>query len=299
MKINWRNRKRDIDEIFESEIERIIKKSIQEGKFRDSEGFIRYFFEKLVDKKPNSSIENIKEEMLNLANNSQSDFWEIGNVEYRGKNCIVHLAKGLLPDTMNTYEDMIEFSRKAKENGNFYIADIPLYHSIFTALYNQYKNDNIQEGISEIKEFMKQQLKNGLYGLSKIKFMREVDRHNSLLKIIHNRGGDDEHSYIIKTHGGWDYMNRKKPRCKGDSRGSNISKSYIKAIFGTGNREEIGKVYGWLNGKNNILIGGIARDNFIGLHDDVYYDTGLFVDFRASCFAGRRFLGVRVVKETK
>src|SRR3989344_9539724 len=82
-----------------------------------------------VNEKTSLNLDNIKV----LQN---QDFWTIENVNYRNKICKVDLLKTLLDNrNRKNQEGWIEFSKQAAENNGFYVGDMPLYHSIFSRLY--------------------------------------------------------------------------------------------------------------------------------------------------------------------
>ena len=145
-----------------------------------------------------------------------TDSYKITDVPYRNKIYTVNLFKELEPS--RTQE---EHSKTNK------VADMPLYHAIFTTLFKNKDNPKVEE----IRDFLETILKdNYLLTLSRINYQpkRKID------EVIHNYNQPTR--YEIKENivdpDEW-------------VKNSTNSKPY-KAILGTDNLQEINQVYKWL-----------------------------------------------------
>lgn len=185
------------------------------------EAYKRYLEE---DKKPkkqkpvktNSPLEDLK------------DFWRIPNVNYRNGIYAVDLAKKLLDNgNSKTQEQWVEYSKQAKQNNDFYVGDMPLYHSVFTALSKNNTKD-AQEAIDFIKAQMRAKYP---VTLTRIKYNPKGKDD-----VVNNYGMDDE--YAIKTNlvGADEWIKESKDT------------DYLNAILGTNNINEINQVYQRING---------------------------------------------------
>lgn len=156
------------------------------------------------------------------------DFWRIPNVNYRNGIYTVDLLKSLLDNgNSKTQEQWVEYSKQAKQNNNFYVGDMPLYHTIFTALSKNNGKD-AQEAIDFIKAQMRAKW---LMTLTRIKYNPKGKD-----EVVNNYGMDDE--YAIKTNfvGADEFIAKSKDT------------DYLKAILGTNNIDEINEVYQRING---------------------------------------------------
>ncbi|HRZ85716.1 MAG TPA: hypothetical protein P5277_02955 [Candidatus Paceibacterota bacterium] len=160
--------------------------------------------------------------------NSTIDYWEIDGVKYRGKDCTVRLAKALLDNGIKkTQDDWAEYSIKARERGDFYVADMPLHHATFYAL-SKLDTDESQEA----REFVKNQMRaKYLMTLTRINY-NPTGKDN----VIHNYKIPNE-QYQIDT----DFVGK-------DGFISKVSpKDYLEYILGTQNVNEIDAVYQKIN----------------------------------------------------
>ena len=164
-----------------------------------------------------------------LAINKTTDFWEVDGVEYRNGIYKVRLAKALLENgTAKTQDNWAEYAIKAKEKNEFYTPDMPLSHSLFTAL-SKLKTDEAEEA----REFIKTQMR-AKYPIT-------------LTRIAYNPSGKDK---VIHNYG----IPNEKYEFDSDFVGENgfiagISPAqYLEDLIGTNNVTEINKVYQSING---------------------------------------------------
>ena len=105
------------------------------------------------DKTSEASDEGTRTNQRNVT--SLTEHWEIPNVEYGNGIYKVNLAKSLLDNgNAKTQADWIEYSKQAKQNGDFYVGDMALQYSMFRVLSLQ----NTQEAF-EARDFIKRQMK--------------------------------------------------------------------------------------------------------------------------------------------
>ena len=86
---------------------------------------------------------------------SSGDYWEIPNVEYRNGIYRVRLLKTLLDNgNAKTQGDWIEYSKQARQKGEFYLGNMAFQYSTFKALSQQ----NTPEAI-EARDFIRSQMR--------------------------------------------------------------------------------------------------------------------------------------------
>ena len=156
------------------------------------------------------------------------DFWRIEGVSYRKGIYTVDLAKSLLDNGITKTQDQwINYSKEAKPKQGFYLADMPLYHSIFKALSQGTGKDR-----EEAKAFVKEQMRAKYpMTLTRIRYSPQEED-----EVIHNLGMDDEYIVKGKMVGPDEYIADSK-----DTR-------YLELILGAGNVPEINQVYQAING---------------------------------------------------
>jgi len=156
---------------------------------------------------------------------SASDFWTIPNVSYRGNVSAWDLSKQLLPS--RTQQQHAEH-RNSAQKGEFVTADMPLYHAIFDALYEQrHALEFTETARSFIQNAMRQRFPNTLTRIAYSVRGKDI--------VIHNYGTKD--SYPIKENivGPNRFIKYKDKRA-------------LTAILGTSDIDKINQVYNWLNG---------------------------------------------------
>jgi len=209
------------------------------------------------------------------------DFWTIENVNYRNKICKVNLLKTLLDNRNRKNQDSwAEFSKQAKENNGFYLGDMPLYHSIFTKLYEL--KDKPKS--NKIRDFLKEQfLKRGLMTLTRINYQP----NGCLDKIVHNYKMPDE--YLIE--GNFSGLDEDVEYFK--------NKRNYKSLLDSNNPEEINFVYNWITGKNARLFRVNSKpeqeDKRIAWFGVKF--NWIYLNCCRSPFIALSGLGVRVVEE--
>jgi len=163
----------------------------------------------------------------NLVIQSTQDLWTIGNVHYRDELYTADLSKSLLDSgSGKTQDDWALYSEQARKSNGFYTGDMPLQHSIFTALYSQRTNSQSEE----IRKFIQENMRRlGMASLTRIKY-----QPSGKDKIIHNCKTSDEYSL--------------DENISGPDREIEQSDSLaLKALLGTDDIQEIKNVYQWLN----------------------------------------------------
>ena len=162
-----------------------------------------------------------------LAVQSTQDYWKVSGVNYKNGIYTVELAKSLLDSgNAKTQDNWAKYTEQAKQNGNFYTGDMPLYHSLFTALFRQKNNRESEEARTFIQKQMRDKW---LMTLTRIAYQPKGDD-----LVIHNYGTKDKYeakSLVV----GADRIIK-----SGDSKA-------LEAILGTGNIQEINSVYNWIN----------------------------------------------------
>ena len=156
-----------------------------------------------------------------------SDFWRIENVNYRGKIGDYELLKTLLDNgNTKTQDEWVEYSKIAKPQGDFYVGDMPLYHSIFTAL-SRLDNPDAEQA----REFIKKEIRAKYpMTLTRIKYSpKEKD------EVINNFKMNDEYKIQANFVGKDGFIKDVQ------------DKDYLNAILGTDNIPEINEVYQKIN----------------------------------------------------
>ncbi len=116
---------------------------------------------------------------------SLAEHWEIPNVEYRNGIYTVNLAKSLLDNgKAKTQSDWIEYSKKAKQNGDFYVGDMALQYSMFKSLSSQTNSESL-----EARDFIKKSMRENWNWLM------------TTTRLRYNPQGNDEviHDYTMPT----------------------------------------------------------------------------------------------------
>src|SRR3989344_1606162 len=209
------------------------------------------------------------------------DFWRVEGVEYRNEIYTVDLSKSILFDGKSKTQDQwAEYSMQAKQSGDFYIGDFPLYHALFTTLFNQENTTQAQEA----RKFLKKQFEEKwLATLTRIRYTSSGKD-----EVIHNFGLDDKYS-IKETMIGPDEWIK-------NSQNTN----YLEALLGTSDNEKINKVYKWIIG-NDAYIGRINStpknvvDRVVGFGADPG-GADLYCGWYSSISSGS--LGVRAKRHT-
>ena len=163
-------------------------------------------------------------------------FWRVHGVDYRNSTHTVDLQKALLDGgTAKTQDEWAEYSRQAKVQGEFYVGDLPLYHSLFTALFRNKDGDG-KETAEQARSFLQKEFfDKWLMTLTRITYAPGGD------KIEHNYGMPDKYTLDRQIIGPDEYA---KDAVNGD---------VYEAILGAGNTAEIQEVYKWITGKDAYL----------------------------------------------
>ncbi len=173
-----------------------------------------------------------KNENKNSDINIQSidDYWQIQGVNYMNEIKTINLAQQLLPNM--TQDKHAEYREQAISKGEFYTGDMPLYHAVFTALFNQKDKPESEQARQFIKKSMREKW---LMTLTRIAYQpRGKD------KIIHNYNTKDEYSLEENIVGEDRFI-------------EDADRSALKALLGTDNIQEIKDIYNWINGTDTYI----------------------------------------------
>ena len=184
-------------------------------------GAIKRVLEENKEKNPEKIVQPIK---TNVNIHSIDDYWRIEGVNYKGKIKTINLAQQLLPNM--TQDKHAEYREQAISKGEFYTGDMPLYHAVFTALFNQKDKPESEQARQFIKKSMREKW---LMTLTRIAYQpRGKD------KIIHNYNTKDEYSLEENIVGEDRFI-------------EDADRSALKALLGTDNIQEIKNIYNWIN----------------------------------------------------
>ncbi len=170
-------------------------------------------------------------------NENLQNFWTIENVNYRNKIYEVDLLKTFLDNrNRKTQDDWVEFSKQAQKNNDFYVGDMPLYHSVFTRLYDLKDKPET----NKIRSFLKKQLFE--INLSFITLTRIKYQSKGFDKIIHNYNMPDE--YLIED----DFVGSDE-----DVKDAKNKMNY-KSLLDSSDSRKINLVYNWIAGEDIRLL---------------------------------------------
>ncbi|MFA5174466.1 MAG: hypothetical protein WC438_04770 [Candidatus Pacearchaeota archaeon] len=174
-----------------------------------------------VNINPNQSIINV------------GDYWTIPNVSYRNGIHTFDLSKTLLENGQaKTQEQWAEYRKIAQPKAEFYTGDMPLYHAVFTALFEQKDNPESEEARKFIQKSMRQKYP--------ITLTRIAYQPRGKDKIIHNYKTNEQYE-LEENIIGPDRLIE-----SGDS-------SALKALLGNEDINQINSIYNWINQTNAYL----------------------------------------------
>lgn len=165
---------------------------------------------------------------------SFQDFWTIYGVNYRGNINIVDLLKKPLDNRrIRTQDEWVEYSKKAKKQGEFYVGSMSFLHALFSTLSRVKEDPRTELAKYLIKEEME-----GCWHptLTKIIYKQEKD------EVIHNIGMDNEYSIEENIKGPSEDIKHTK------------NSDYIEAILNTKDIQEINKTYQWMDKEEGMHI---------------------------------------------
>ena len=169
----------------------------------------------------------------------KTQFWSISGVPYRNTIETVDLAKNLLDNgNAKTQDDWILFSRSAKQSGEFYVGDFPLYHALFTTLFIMRDHPAKRKEVEEMRSFLKDKFEK--YWLTTL--TRIIYQPRPQDTIVHNKAMSDECRVNV------DFIDRDE-YVKDSQRPHDY-----KTLLGTDNLGVINSVYNWITGKDAYLI---------------------------------------------
>jgi len=181
---------------------------------------------------PSLKLPNLEEQLEsptiltpNIKNNS--DYWRIEGVSYRGKLWDVDLAKTLLDDgNEKTQDEWAQYSKNALSIGSFYVGDMPLYHSVFGALFSQKGKQESEEARAFIQKSMRER-----YPMTLTRIFYKPKEKDT---IIHNYNTADR--YSINE----DIVGKDRAIIAKDS-------NALTALLGEGDINKIKAIYNWIN----------------------------------------------------
>jgi hypothetical protein len=180
---------------------------------------------KTVETKPVQVQSPIITPSVNI--NSNQDFWTISGVNYRNGIYDVDLAKSLLNSgKSNNQEDWADYSEIARMSGDFHVGDMPLYHAVFTSLFNQKDKPESEEARAFIQKQMREKY---LMTLTRIAYQPKGKD-----KVIHNFGTTQKYELEEKIVG--------KDRII--ESGDNLA---LTVLLGDSDIDRIKSVYNWIN----------------------------------------------------
>jgi len=165
-----------------------------------------------------------------------SKYWTLDNVQYKGQNCTVELARELLDGgNYHTQDDWADISLKARTDNQLYTPDMPLFHGIAKSLYLTRTNPAVEE----IRQFIKTNARvSWLMTLTRLQYKPgEKDR------VIHNykQGNSLEYSMDENFVG------------KNDEIKDLNEPQVFQAILGDSNVQQISEIYSWINDTESYL----------------------------------------------
>jgi hypothetical protein len=155
------------------------------------------------------------------------DYWQIEGVNYNGEIYIVDLAKSLLDNGKSKTQDKwAEYREQAIKANEFYTGDMPLYHAVFSALFNQKDKPESEEA----REFIQKQMREKY----PITLTRIAYQPKGKDKVIHNYGTSQK--YEINEN----IVGKDREIIAGDS-------NALTALLRDGDIDKIKSVYNWIN----------------------------------------------------
>ncbi|MFA5174467.1 MAG: hypothetical protein WC438_04775 [Candidatus Pacearchaeota archaeon] len=178
-----------------------------------------------VNINPNQSIINV------------GDYWTIPNVSYRNGIHTFDLSKTLLENGQaKTQEQWAEYRKIAQPKAEFYTGDMPLYHAVFTALFEQKDNPQFKQIAEEARQF----IQNSMRQKCPITLTRIAYQPRGKDKIIHNYKTNEQYELEEKIIGPDRLIE------SGDCLA-------LKSLLGNGDINKINSVYQWINQTNAYL----------------------------------------------
>ncbi|MFA5174463.1 MAG: hypothetical protein WC438_04755 [Candidatus Pacearchaeota archaeon] len=165
------------------------------------------------------------------------DYWTIPNVSYRNGIHTFDLSKTLLENGQaKTQEQWAEYRKIAQPKAEFYTGDMPLYHAVFTALFEQKDNPQFKQIAEEARQF----IQNSMRQKCPITLTRIAYQPRGKDKIIHNYKTNEQYELEEKIIGPDRLIE------SGDCLA-------LKSLLGNGDINKINSVYQWINQTNAYL----------------------------------------------
>ena len=163
-----------------------------------------------------------------------TDFYRINGVNYRNEAYQVDLKKDLLENkAQKTQDEWIGYTKNAMQNNEFYVGDMPLYHSLFQTLFKNKDNAQFKDNIEEARKFLHKMCKSDWFvTLSRIKYKTQGKDI-----ITHNYGLQDKIEIQEDIIGDDGFISQLNPQKE------------LKAVLGSDNINKINQVYNWISEK--------------------------------------------------
>jgi|SRR3989344_1320845 len=171
----------------------------------------------------------------------KTDFWSIDNVRYRNRTCRVGLAKSLLDSgNTKTQDEWAEYSRQAKQQGDFHVGDFQLYYALFSKLHSLRENPGMRNIAEEARAFIsKQMFEKWLMTLTRLQYKGTGND-----TIVHNYGMQDKYGLQGKIVGKDGLITDADTKAQG----------MLELLTGESDIARANEVYKWMTGKESYLI---------------------------------------------
>ena len=215
-----------------------------------------------------------------------ADCYRISGVSLDGKLQKYDLAKELLEKGKNkTQDEWVVYTKKAFGSGGFGVGSAPLYHAIFSTLYNNRDDEKYKAGVEKIRAFLKKVFNSAwLSTLSRVVYTPVGKDY-----VIHDKGLDSESKPVKEIITGPSGYIKDCPALA----------PVCNALLGNNNITHINEVYQWISDKDTYLwrLNSKLKKNFeqvvvLG----VYYGRGFGFDADNSANGRWPALGVRRAK---
>jgi hypothetical protein len=166
-----------------------------------------------------------------------ADSYRISGIRFRNDVYVIDLAQQLLENgAAKTHNDWLEYSREAAKKNGFGLVSAPLYHALFTTLYQNRDSAQHKGLVEKIRTFLHDTFaKTWVPALSSVKYHPQ----GSPDLVSHRMPDESMHANIVGPNEWLKAAQQSKEACK--------------AILGTDDLQEINNVYKWISGKDACL----------------------------------------------
>ena len=181
-----------------------------------------------------------------------------------------------------TQDEWAEYSRQAKQQGDFHVGDFPLYYALFSQLHSLRENPNMRSIAEEARAFIsKQMFKKWLMTLTRLQYKK---KGNDV--IVHNYSMQDRYELQGKIVG----KDGNITSADTDAQGT------LELLTGEKDAAEVNEVYKLMTGKESYLLRVNPKQNTERI-------AGFYADSVGVCLDCIRYpddsgsaLGVRAAK---